>query len=294
MEHSTEIKQISAALAKSQAEFPNFEKGKTVTVVTKTGGRYSYSYTDLGSLIEKTKKILAANGIAVTQGLDQAPGTGAVITTMLIHTSGEWFRYVLTLPIVDEFKNSIQAAGSAFTYGRRYALAAALCIASDADDDATGAGDGGTKKSASQPAAGPTAAGQPAPDSKGPVISDAQRKRMYAIAKGQKWTDEECKKFLVSKGFKSSSDVTKAAYEAVCEVFGKPYPKEELKPEPAKMASEYLNLVAKINQVKTMVDAEQASAGIAFAFDDGKITKEELDKANSILAKVIEAKKIKA
>jgi hypothetical protein len=160
LEHSNEIKEICGALAKSQAEFPSFEKGKTVDVTTKTGGKYSYSYTDLGSIVEKTKKILSQNGIAVTQGLDLNKEDGAVITTMLVHISGEWFKYVLTLPIVQEFKNVIQAAGSAFTYGRRYALAAALGIASEADDDVNGAGDSSKFPPKSTPA--PAKQGAPA------------------------------------------------------------------------------------------------------------------------------------
>ena len=50
----------------------------------------------------------------------------------------------------------------------------------------------------------------------GPVISEAQAKRFYAIAKGAKKSDEEIKSFLDFYGFKSSKEITKKVYEEVC------------------------------------------------------------------------------
>lgn len=54
-----------------------------------------------------------------------------------MHNSGEW---VETDPLtLKADKATAQGAGSAITYGRRYALAAALGLASDEDDDGNGA-----------------------------------------------------------------------------------------------------------------------------------------------------------
>jgi recombination protein RecT len=50
----------------------------------------------------------------------------------------------------------------------------------------------------------------------GPVISEAQTKRFYAIAKGAKKSDEEIKSFLGFYGFNSSKEITRNVYEEVC------------------------------------------------------------------------------
>jgi hypothetical protein len=47
-------------------------------------------------------------------------------------------------------------------------------------------------------------------------ISDPQRKRMFAIAKGHGWTDEEIKNLLKKHGFEHSDEVTRSKYEQIC------------------------------------------------------------------------------
>ena len=56
-----------------------------------------------------------------------------VVETMLTHTSGEWVRSELALPLA---KHDPQGVGSAVTYGRRYGLAAIIGVVADVDDDA--------------------------------------------------------------------------------------------------------------------------------------------------------------
>lgn len=48
------------------------------------------------------------------------------------------------------------------------------------------------------------------------VISDAQKKRWYAIATKAGWSDDEMKEYLKSIGFESSKDITTAKYEEAC------------------------------------------------------------------------------
>lgn len=62
----------------------------------------------------------------------------------------------------------------------------------------------------------PGAPEQTTSDSTGPVISEAQAKRFYAIAKGAKKTDDEIKTFLEFYGLKSSKEITRNIYEEVC------------------------------------------------------------------------------
>lgn len=49
------------------------------------------------------------------------------------------------------------------------------------------------------------------------LISDAQRKRMYAMAKHAGWSDEQIQALLASLGFLHSADVTRDKYEAICD-----------------------------------------------------------------------------
>ncbi len=58
---------------------------------------------------------------------------GPALRTLILHTSGE--NEEETMPLYLEAKTS-QAHGSALTYARRYAWAAALGIASEEDTDA--------------------------------------------------------------------------------------------------------------------------------------------------------------
>lgn len=66
----------------------------------------------------------------------------------------------------------------------------------------------------------------------GAMISEPQRKRMYAIWKGSGWSDEEAHLFLKGKyGIEHTKDVPKALYEEICKTFEsgtQPNTKEEL------------------------------------------------------------------
>jgi hypothetical protein len=61
---------------------------------------------------------------------------------------------------------------------------------------------------------------RPAPSGGGGgVISPAQQKRMYAIAKNGGWSDVEIKARLAKHGFEHSADVTRDKYEQICAEF---------------------------------------------------------------------------
>ena len=59
----------------------------------------------------------------------------------------------------------------------------------------------------------------PEPDNR--LISDKQRKRMYAIAKQGGWEDANVKEMLARYEYTSSKDVTRADYEDICSVLEK-------------------------------------------------------------------------
>lgn len=129
MNKSESIKELATALAKAQSEL-QAAKFDAVNPFLKN------SYASLGSIIETARPVLSKNGLSVSQlpiGLDGRIG----LSTILMHSSGEWIESSLMLPVADEKgKSTAQVAGSIISYLRRYAFASVLGIY--AEDDADG------------------------------------------------------------------------------------------------------------------------------------------------------------
>jgi len=146
--HSPEIDQIVGALATAQGQFHSIDRTKTAQVESKrTGVKFSYKYEDMANVIEAVRPALSANGLAVVQMPTVLKGAVAV-TTILAHTSGQWFKGKLTLACDSA---DAQTVGSAISYARRYALKSLLMLAPDDDDDG-GRASGAPKPSAPKPA----------------------------------------------------------------------------------------------------------------------------------------------
>ena len=94
-------------------------------------------YADLAAVVGATRPILAAHGLAVTQTFHETERNDVLhIETTLIHESGQYWSSLLTMPLD---KPTPQGAGSAMSYGRRYAYSAILGVITEADDDAESA-----------------------------------------------------------------------------------------------------------------------------------------------------------
>jgi hypothetical protein len=126
MRTSDQINELAGALAKAQGAI----KG---AVKDSLNPHFKNKYADLASVWDACRAQLASNGLSVVQSLgnDEA---GVRITTMLLHSSGQWISDDLIMPA----GATAQTAGSAITYGRRYALAAMVGVAPE-DDDANAA-----------------------------------------------------------------------------------------------------------------------------------------------------------
>jgi len=124
MKTSESIKEIATALSKAQSEFE---------AITKDAANpfFKSKYATLDAIIKTVKPTLAKNGLSVTQG-NETTESGIIVTTYLMHSSGEWVESELSMPVV---KNDPQGYGSAITYGRRYAYSAILGVATEEDDD---------------------------------------------------------------------------------------------------------------------------------------------------------------
>lgn len=96
-------------------------------------------YADLASCWEALQDVLPKHGLAVTQTGENIDGHCWLRTT-LGHTSGETLSGLVPVVYGDaKGLNIMQAFGSAWTYARRYGLAA-ICGLTAEDDDGSGAG----------------------------------------------------------------------------------------------------------------------------------------------------------
>lgn len=93
-------------------------------------------YADLNSVWDACRQPLTDNGIAVIQ-IPTDAGEGRVgLTTVLIHSSGQFISGTVSTKIA---KDDPQGVGSALTYLRRYSLASMVGIVADVDDDGNAA-----------------------------------------------------------------------------------------------------------------------------------------------------------
>lgn len=88
-------------------------------------------YADLPSVIDAVKQALNESGIAIIQTAGDLVDGKMVLSTVLMHESGQWFRSDTTMPLT---KQDAQGYGSAVTYARRYALSAMTGLYQDDDD----------------------------------------------------------------------------------------------------------------------------------------------------------------
>lgn len=138
---SSAINELATALVAAHGELANPPRNKTVTVTPKRGSEYNFSYTTLDALILAFRYVLHKHQLVLQQwvhseqeGEGFAAEEGLYLTTQLMHSSGQWQRATVKLPIHPE--SHAQQQGSALTYFRRYTAAAVLMLASDDDDDA--------------------------------------------------------------------------------------------------------------------------------------------------------------
>lgn len=134
MKRSDSIAELSKALTSFQKNAPKITKDKTANVPMKNGGNYSYKYADLATIWDAVRGSLADNNLAVVQSPSNTyNGTEQSLTTVVVHSSGEWIEDTMKLTVVQE---TPQGQGSAITYARRYMLCAMLGIVADDDTDA--------------------------------------------------------------------------------------------------------------------------------------------------------------
>jgi hypothetical protein len=123
MNKSNSIKELAGALCKAQEQMCGAVKDSKNPF-------FKSSYADLGAVVKAIKEPFADNGLSYSQFPLFVDGKVGV-ETILMHTSGEWLSGEIVLPMT---KQDPQAAGSAITYARRYALQSIAGIPAEDDD----------------------------------------------------------------------------------------------------------------------------------------------------------------
>ena len=87
-------------------------------------------YADLSSCYEASRALLTANGLTVVQP-GEADGGMVGVTTILLHTSGEYIGSTFAIPLPEA---KAQLVGSLLTYFRRYTYQSVIGLSSEDDD----------------------------------------------------------------------------------------------------------------------------------------------------------------
>ncbi len=93
---------------------------------------FGSDYATLEAVLNLIRPIFASEGLAVFQGPGKMVGDKVVVSTMLLHKSGQSLSIETDAPIGG--KSTAQAMGAVVTYIRRYALMAIAGIAPTDDD----------------------------------------------------------------------------------------------------------------------------------------------------------------
>jgi hypothetical protein len=99
-----------------------------------TNPHFKSKYADLSSVMNAVKGPLLAQGISIVQLILPSEANEVRLSTVLLHSSGEWIADEITVPVN---KQDAQGYGSALTYARRYSLQTiAGCCPEDDDGNA--------------------------------------------------------------------------------------------------------------------------------------------------------------
>jgi hypothetical protein len=127
-DRSETLSKLAPALLKAQQTIEAAEKNAK-------NPHFGNAFANVSSVIEAVKEPLNAAGITFIQFGCPAPEGQLGLTTILLHSSGEYLAGTITLPLP---KADPQGTGSAMTYARRYCLQAAVGLVTE-DDDANAA-----------------------------------------------------------------------------------------------------------------------------------------------------------
>lgn len=147
---SDDVKELVTALIKAQMEFAPVIKDAENEAYTR--GQKKSRYATLAAAVEATRPALNKNGLTIIQHPQSNNATKeTIITTTLVHISGQFWESDLTMPSVNQQNRfDPQTVSSATTYGRRVAWLAICGAAPEDDDDGNAASGVGSKQAAQE------------------------------------------------------------------------------------------------------------------------------------------------
>lgn len=123
---------MTAKFARVVATALPIAKDKRAKIDTKGGGKgYEYNYTDINAVLAHLRPLLDAEGLVLTQPLSAVNGWTKITTLLFDVVTGE--QLTLDGPAFETPRDP-QAAGSAITYWRRYALVSLFGLRTPDDD----------------------------------------------------------------------------------------------------------------------------------------------------------------
>ena len=178
---------VHQAFQADEPEFKDIKKNCQVSF-----NKVFFKYADLAAIMSAVQSALKEQGICIVQTMSDGEDNKIKLTTRLIHISGQTIESYFSFTVPSDPKQ----LGSQFTYFRRYQLSAILALCADEDKDAVA-----LTPNKSTPAS---------------MISDPQRKRLFAIMNKQEISEIVFKDYLF-KNYKieSSSKILKKDYETI-------------------------------------------------------------------------------
>ncbi len=222
------------ALSKAQAEFPVIPKDSEVEVHHKETRKllYTYKYADLTTIIDCTRPALKKFGLGFYS--EYSKEKGCFFTVLFL--KDETLECGFVPCKIDDRMDMKQVAGL-YTYGKRISLTAALGISADEDVDAAAVeaqSGNSTNKPGQKPAEQKPPQNKPqnhapgaqasAPPQGPRKPSQAQLKRLYAIAGTAGWPAASVRMWCVAHINCTPGDMSIKQYDQLCKFLeGAPY-----------------------------------------------------------------------
>jgi hypothetical protein len=139
--HDGAVRSFNQAYARLQTKLPRIKKDGTVAYPVnkdKPDGpkKKAFDYATYEAIDEIIRPLMLDEGFSITFDSGPREGGGITVTGTLLHKDGHERRASIPVPIdLSGGKNNIQGIGSAFSYGKRYAVFMLLNIVTEGEDD---------------------------------------------------------------------------------------------------------------------------------------------------------------
>lgn len=196
-----------SAMAEFQQTCPSIKKTATAKITTRVGPSYTYRYAPLDEIMGVIQPVMGPLGLSVSWRSRVEPAQ-VVVSCRVSHTLGHHEESGdIAMPVVqgDGGANPAQRVGIAATYAKRYSLLGIIGMAPEDDDDAQSQEDRPAQMQVQDTETGD------APR----LITEPQIKRLYAIARGSGWHEDQIHDVLAGRRYNAAKEITTADYDKI-------------------------------------------------------------------------------